>query len=227
VRQAWGDVVGWSGLSKVAPNHAVAADLIRLRLEQLEAEAQAVTAELEARRTQLRADVASGVSVTLVQELELNALATSRVRLSDERRRLQSRLPSPPPDPGPHDHLRHRHLPATGETRARLRLLSVWSALSTPLLLGVIGLAFLPARPFAIISTVLLWTRVVVGIEAAARRHLLGFLLGVVAVAVVTMVVASFFLSVITWGWRYAVTGTFWSLAIILLIANVQELGRD
>jgi len=95
VRQAWGDVVGWSGLSKVAPNHAVAADLIRLRLEQLEAEAQAVTAELEARRTQLRADVASGVSVTLVQELELNALATSRVRLSDERRRLQSRLLSP------------------------------------------------------------------------------------------------------------------------------------
>jgi hypothetical protein len=32
---------------------------------------------------------------------------------------------------------------------------------------------------------------------------------------------------VVTWGWRYVITGTFWVLAAILLIANVQELGRD
>lgn len=45
----------------------------------------------------------------------------------------------------------------------------------------------------------------------------------VVAVAVV----AGFVVSVITWGWRFAVTGTFWTLAAILLIANLQELSRD
>ena len=39
VRQPWGDIVGWSGLSKVAPNHEVAADLIRHRLDDLETEA--------------------------------------------------------------------------------------------------------------------------------------------------------------------------------------------
>ena len=61
VRQPWGDVVGWSGLSKVAPNHQVATDLILHRLELLETEADAVTRDLDARRTQLRADVASGV----------------------------------------------------------------------------------------------------------------------------------------------------------------------
>ncbi len=227
VRHPWGDVVGWSGLSKVAPNHAVAADLIRSRLEHLEAEAEAVSVELEERRTQLRADVASGVVVTGIQEVELNVLATTRVRLSDERRRLQTRLVSPPPEPGPHEHLRHRHLPTTGETRARLRLLSAWSAVSTPLLLGAVGLAFLPARSLAIVTTVLVWTLVVLGIEAVARRHLVGYLLGVLAVVVVTMLVTAFLLSVITWGWRYAMTGTFWTLAVILLIANVQELGRD
>ena len=43
VRQPWGDIVGWSGLSKVAPNHEVAADLIRHRLEDLETEAEALT----------------------------------------------------------------------------------------------------------------------------------------------------------------------------------------
>ena len=227
VRQPWGDIVGWSGLSKVAPNHEVAADLIRHRLEHLETEAAAQALELEARRTQLRADVASGVAVTAAQELELNALAADRVRYSDERRRLHGRLLSPPPEPGPHDHLRHRHLPATEETRARLRLLSGWAAVSTPLLLIAIGLSFLPARTFAIIPTVVLWTLLVLGIEAAARRHLAGYLLAVLIVAIAVVATAAFFMFVVTWGWRYVITGTFWVLATILLIANVQELGRD
>lgn len=44
---------------------------------------------------------------------------------------------------------------------------------------------------------------------------------------IVVAVVAGFVVSVIAWGWRFAVTGTFWTLAAILLFANVQELGRD
>ncbi len=227
VRQPWGDIVGWSGLAKVAPNQEVAADLIRQRLEDLETEADALALELDGRRNQLRADVASGVGVTATQELELNALAADRVRLGDERRRLHARLLSPPPEPGPHDHLRRRHLPTTEETRSRLRLLSGWSAVSTPLLLAAIGLAFLPARPLAIIPTVVVWTLLVLGIEAAARRHLVDFLLAVLVLALAVAAAATFAAFVITWGWRYAITGTFWVLAAILLIANIQELGRD
>jgi hypothetical protein len=227
VRQPWGDIVGWSGLSKVAPNHHVAADLIRHRLEQLEAEADALANELDTRRTQLRADVASGVGVTAAQESELNALASARVRLRDERRRLHARLQSPPPEPGPHDHLRHRHTPATEETHGRLRLLSGWAAVSTPLLLGAIGLAFMPTREIAIIPTVVLWTLLVLGIEAAARRHLAGYIIGVIVLVIAVAAVGTFVVFVLTWGWRYVITGTFWVLATILLIANVQELGRD
>ena len=51
--------------------------------------------------------------------------------------------------------------------------------MSTPLLLAAIGLAFLPAREIAIIPTVALWTLLVLGIEAAARRHLVGYLIAV------------------------------------------------
>jgi hypothetical protein len=214
-------------LSKVAPNHHVAADLIRHRLEQLEAEADALADELDTRRTQLRADVASGVGVTAAQESELNALASARVRLRDERRRLHARLQSPPPEPGPHDHLRHRHTPATEETHGRLRLLSGWAAVSTPLLLGAIGLAFMPTREIAIIPTVVLWTLLVLGIEAAARRHLAGYIIGVIVLVIAVAAVGTFVVFVLTWGWRYVITGTFWVLATILLIANVQELGRD
>jgi hypothetical protein len=31
----------------------------------------------------------------------------------------------------------------------------------------------------------------------------------------------------IVWGWRFAVAGTFWVLGLVLLVANVKELGRD
>ena len=227
VRQPWGDIVGWSGLSKVAPNHEVAAGLIRDRLEHLETEAEAVAAEHEAWRTQLRADVASGIDASIALELELNVLAAQRVRLSDERRRLQARLENPPTEPGWHDHLRHRHLPTADETCARLRMLSGWSAVSTPLLLAAIGLAFLPGREVAVLPTVALWTLLILGIEAAARRHLVGYLFAVLALVVLAVIAATFVTFVITWGWRYVMMGTFWSLAAILLIANVQELGRD
>ena len=219
---------GWSGLSKVAPNHEVAADLIRHRLDAPRDRGGArSTSELEERRTQLRADVASGVVSRVLRKLELNALAADRVRFNDERRRLQDRLLSPPPEPGPHDHLRHRHLPATEETRGRLRLLSGWAAVSTPLLLGAIGLSFLRRALVAIIPTVVVWTLLVLGIEAAARRHLVGYLLAVLVLAVALVATVTFAMFVVTWGWRYVITGTFWVLATILLIANVQELGRD
>lgn len=227
VRQPWGDVVGWSGLAKVAPNHAVAIDLVRRRLELLDADVQALADEIDERRTRLRADTASGVTVSAAHEAELNALAADRVRLTDERRRLEARLSSPPPEPGPHDHLRHRHQPLVPETRARLRLLSGWSAVSTPLLLGVLGLVFLPDRPAAIVSTILLWSVVVLGIEAVARRHFTRYLVGVLVIAGVVLLLGAFALSIIAWGWRFAVAGTFWVLGLVLLVANVRELGRD
>ena len=99
--------------------------------------------------------------------------------------------------------------------------------MSTPLLLIAFGLATLPDRSLAILSTVLVWTLVILGIEAAARRHFIGYIVGVIVLVVAVVVVAGFVVSVITWGWRFAVTGTFWTLAAILLFANVQELGRD
>ena len=62
--------------------------------------------------------------------------------------------------------------------RRRLRLLSGWSDVMLASL-AVIGLAFLPARSVAIIPSVVAWTLLVLGIEAAARRHLVGYLLAV------------------------------------------------
>ena len=105
---------------------------------------------------------------------------------------------------------------------------AVAAVTATPvLLLAAIGLAFLPAREYAVIPTVVAWTLLVLAIEAAARRHLVGYLLAVLVLAVVLVVTGAFVVFVVTWGWRYVITGTFWGLAAILLFANVQELGRD
>ena len=68
-----------------------------------------------------------------------------------------------------------------------------------------------------------MWTLIVLGIEAAARRHLAGYLLAVLVLVVAAGPPGPFVVFVLTWGWRYVITGTFWTLATILLIANVQE----
>ena len=118
-------------------------------------------------------------------------------------------------------------MPATEETRARLRLLSGWAAVSTPLLLTAFGLAFLPARCARHRPD-----RGHVDADRARHRsgsprHLAGYLLAVLLLVVALVATGAFVVFVLTWGWRYVITGTFWTLATILLIANVQELGRD
>ena len=68
---------------------------------------------------------------------------------------------------------------------------------------------------------------VLFGIEAVARRHFTGYILAVFVLAVVVLVALVFAQLVIQWGWRYPITITFLSLAVILLFVNIQELGRD
>ncbi|MFZ4721001.1 MAG: hypothetical protein ACOYMR_16360 [Ilumatobacteraceae bacterium] len=227
VRSSWGDPVGWSGLAKVPPNRQVAEALVLDRLRELETEIANGTAELDQRRTRLRADVASGVALPAGEEAEVQALAANQVQLHDERHRLERRLASPPATAGPHDHLRHRHLPIEETTRARLRLLSGWSAASTPLLLFAIGMAFVPQRTSGTIPLILGWALLLFGIEAVARRHFSGYILAVLVLAVVVFVALVFAQLVIQWGWRYPITITLVSLAAILLFVNIQELGRD
>jgi hypothetical protein len=100
VRQSWGDVVGWAGLSKVAPNEGVAEKLIGDRLQEIDAEEASIAARFDAERTRLRVDLASGVAVTDDEERRLDDLAAERVRVHDGGRRLRRRLTDPPPPPG-------------------------------------------------------------------------------------------------------------------------------
>ncbi len=227
VRQSWGDVVGWSGLAKVAPNPTVASDLVNRRLDDIDGEIERIAAEHEAGRTRLRADTASGVPVAGGDEAELDRLAARRIELLDEQRRLRRRLDHPPPEAGPHDHLTHRNLPMPGESRTRRRLLSVWSAVSTPLILGVIAVLFLPGTATPIIATTVFWLFVLLAVEALARRNLFRFLSTLVVLALLVGAVSAVAGLVFAYGWQTTVAICLGVFAVVLLVVNLQELARD
>jgi hypothetical protein len=227
VRHCWGDVVGWSGLAKVAPNTTVAIDLVVSRLGEVEVEEEDVTVEVENERTKLRADVASGIPITTGQEEHLDRLAARRVELRDEGRRLRRRLTNPPPEPGPHDHLHHRRLPNPTESRTRRRVLSVWSAVSTPLILAVIALLFLPGHSTHLVGTIFAWLFILLVFEAVAHRNLFRFLSTLVVLALLVTVVSTFVGLLFFHGWQITVAICLGLLAIVLLVVNLQELARD
>jgi len=227
VRHSWGDMVGWSGLGKVAPNAEAARELIDHRLGEIELEVQRITTELEVGRTRLRADTASGVPVTDGSEAELDRLAGHGVELLDEGRRLRRRLDDPPSDSGPHDHLSHRSLPLPTESRARRRVLSIWSAVSTPLILGVIAVLFLPGTATPIFATTIFWLFVLLTVEALARRSLFRFISTLVVLALLVGLVIGVAGLAFAYGWQTTVAICLGALAVVLLVTNLQELTRE
>ena len=175
----------------------------------------------------MRADAASGVVVPRAHEQVVDELAARRVSLEDERRRLDARLGSPPTTVGPHDHLNHRHLPMPEGSPSRRRLLAIWSALSTPLILVVVANAFLPGATLSIRALLLFGVLVLLTIEAVARRQLLRFVGAVVLLVVVVSVVSSIAALVVFRGWQTTVAVVCVILAAVLLISNLRELARD
>jgi hypothetical protein len=118
-------------------------------------------------------------------------------------------------------------MPVPVDTRSRRRILSIWSALSTPLILGVIALLFLPDRPAPVFATIVAWLLLLLLIEALAQRNLFRFLvtllaLGVLVVAILVAVGLVFF-----YGWRITVAVGLGLVALVLLLANLRELVRD
>jgi hypothetical protein len=225
VRASWGDPVGWSGLRKIAPNPEAAQLTQREHLAELDGEIAALESQIAARQTAIRAETASGETVSAVAEGELLGLTTTRVRLCDERVMLQHRLGRLPLVTEPHDHLRHRRMPIPEEERSRRRVLSIWAAISTPLVLLWLILLVLPLGA-SLVGLSIGALLVILTVEAIARRQLARFLVALVTVA--TIVAAGVVLSVaLLVDWRQSLAGLLAVCAAILLVVNLAELRRD
>jgi hypothetical protein len=180
----------------------------RAHLAELDNEISALEAQITVRQTALRAEAASGETVSAVAEGELLGLTAAQVGLRDEHLMLQQRLGQGLPITEPHDHLHHRRMPMPDAERSRRRVLSVWAAISTPL--------------------VLLWLilLVILTVEAIARRQLVRFLIALVVVAIVVAVGLALFVGLLV-DWRRSLTVLLAASAAILLVVNLAELRRD
>lgn len=225
VRASWGDPVGWAGLRKVPSDAVVAADAVQTRLAQLGTGVEGVDAQIEKRQTALRAAVAGGEQVSATDEAELASLAAQRIALRDHQLLLAERLDRPASVAGPHDHLRHRRVPLPTETRGRRRVLAVWSAVSTSVVL-VVFMIILVSPGWEVDAIAVETVIVFFALEALARKQLFRFAVLIVAILVVGALLLSLS-GVLVADWGLVVGLPLGLAAAALLFLNIRELLRD
>jgi hypothetical protein len=241
VRPSWADPVGWAGLQKVPPldrptDLAGAADLLEERLGRLDADIVAGRTQLRGLSARVgsltgRADMAEPLAAYRDElgrrERDLAALTAQRSRCAEELALYREHLADPPQD-GPLDaHLR-RPAPAGPEpvrvSRERRRLLRVWAAVSTPLLLVTI-VVLLVGPPLAFLTSLAVFVVAFLVVEATARGRLVAFVSGL-AVTVVTVGVATALLVGLLRSWQAVLAVVLGLAAVALLAANVREMRR-
>jgi len=240
IRPYWADPVGWAGLHKVP---ADSADLRRALIAELaalcerEAGQRAKMRELE---ESVRADGSlaaalrwQAADLPLRQrsarrvrdgERELAASAGDLAALRLEIEAVEHALRNPPGAGDPQEHLSRPHLPHRRGGRTHRRLLQVWAALSTPLLLaGMILLLFTPGLPLLDLVVLLLF--LFAGVEALTRRRLLPFALTALLL-VLSLVGAYLLVAVLLSSWRAALAVLLGSAAAAVLAVNLRDLFR-
>lgn len=225
VRASWGDPVGWANLRKVPPDEACGIDAVRRRLDELDAEIDALAVQIDGAATRQRALLATGESVPPGAELELAVLSAERVARRDERLLLARGLDHPPPATGPHDHLRHRRTPLPAETQGRRRFLAIWSAISTSVALAIV-VGMLLDRGWTLLTVGLETLLLIFAVEAVARRQFLRFALLIVVLAVVASIALTIGSRIID-DWRVLLAIPLGFVALALMAINLKELLRD
>ena len=238
VRASWADPLGWAGLQKEPPSEAAAAEDLRERVRALDARVEQLDQVIDVERTALRGTAAelraleehaglqphASVLRTEVRraERDLAARYAERARLADAAAVNREHLDRPPRPLAPDAHLRPS--PAAADHRKRPRMLRVWGALSTPLLVGTIVVLLL-GPPLAFLSSLVLFVVLFLGIEAAARARLLSFLVGL-ALTALTLALAAVLVTGLLQNWRVVLAALLGLVALVLLVVNVRELRR-
>jgi hypothetical protein len=239
VRASWADPVGWAGLQKVSPDDpatdlAAAVDLLVERSRRLDDDIAAGRAQLRGLVARIGSLVGNADMHEALagyrdeldrRELELADATAQRSRCAEELARYRDHL-AHPPEPGPPDaHLRR---PASGApvaaSRERRRLLRVWAAVSTPLLVLTI-VVLLVGPPLAFATSLAVFAVAFLAVEATARGRLVVFL-GGLAVTVVTVAVIAALVVGLLRNWQLVLAVILGVAASVLLAANVRELRR-
>ena len=169
VRTPWTNPLGWAGLQKVAPDEHQLSESLSARIRALEEETAELDAGIEAHREALRTLVAQARSLStddhtrtlarsrqaevVTSEAELNRMIALRSSLAEERRTHIKTLNRPFAAEAPGAHIRGISRPHLQTQERRVRLLTLWSAVSTSLLLGAVIVVLL-GSPLAWLTTI-------------------------------------------------------------------------
>ncbi|MEI2421330.1 hypothetical protein V6O07_13735, partial [Arthrospira platensis SPKY2] len=117
----------------------------RQRFQQLDEQIESLETERAGIVAELRAEWLLQRPVAALEE-RFDQLSEQLDDRREERRLLRDR-PVARQAAGPHDHLRHRRLPLGTDAAIRRRVLTIWAAISTPLVLMAAALLVLPLGP--------------------------------------------------------------------------------
>jgi hypothetical protein len=223
VRRSWANPVAWAGLDKVPPDDEAVTEAIERRRTEIEPLLSAEQERHDQLIDLLRATAAAGADVDSVQAAVTDQAATLEA-LTEERRRLGVATSKGRTAAGPHNHLRHRHTPMEPATTVRRRVLSAWSAVSTPLLLLTLAVLVLPLGP-SIATFAIVAITVIFALEALARRRLVSFLLTAGIVVIGVSISVSIVIGLLI-EWRYTVAVLLAAGALVVLVLNLAELRR-
>ena len=223
VRASWGDPVGWAGLAKVSPNPGRELEHVARRIEQIDAELDALTTEVDD-ATESMSTSAAGltpasptVRALVPEETRRTAARMTAIRLADERARLVRTQRDGVVAVGPHAHLSHRRTPIAEAERGRSRFLAGWAIVSTPLVLWLVSVLFRPEIGLRW-EFAASWLILVLAVEAFARGYFWAFV-GRLALLLLALNFAVLFFQ----HWQVVISVTLAIAAVIVLVVNIKD----
>lgn len=235
-RVRWEDPLGWAGMQKVDPDPAAAARSVDIRAHDVRdrmAEIDALVDEqrVAARREGIEAHVMMGDSATAeiaqarrtavtAREEAINALRVERRHLEAESAALQAAADRGLPPEGPRAHLGNDvDQGEDPQSRVRHRVLRIWAAVSTPLLITLIIWLLVGNSSSYYAVGVIAGITLLVGIEALARGRLLAFLVTALALVATILIIGG-----LVQQWRLTLAILLAIGAVVLLWQNLREL---
>ncbi len=240
VRASWANPLGWAGLLKIPPLEDEVAEPLAERVAALDRELGELDATIEAERGRLRGLRAQARSLSThdyaralaekrraelaERETALNQTIAKRTNLAEERRAHLDTLSQPIPPESPRAHIKRPHQPHLEEQERRTRFLTLWAAVSTPLLLGSV-VVLLIGSPLAWAIEIGILVAVFIGVEAIARRRFLSFLGSTILLVGVIALIVGFTLLLLK-HWRTALALLVGVAALALLFGNLRDARR-
>jgi hypothetical protein len=229
VRLSWGQPVAWAGLDREPPDDAEARAELAAAGRVVAARLAETRENLAAQRTLLRAartaDRLRGVPVHRPgrkQRAMISQVATLREREADLRALLETADHAEDlPDEGPHAHLRTRALPLELDRRRQGRLVRLWSAATSSLVLAGLGLLLVTGRR-PDLAEVGFVAAVLVAVEAVLRRRLVRLVVAV-GLAAVTLTSAWSVVTVVRRNLPLALGATLIVAAAVLAYLTISQ----